>query len=195
MTGIADRTELADIKALHEPLLPLFDRGMWAAGGLILALLLAVGLVIWLRRRRKGDGARVSARPRAIQEHWTVTVSSRLRALTQEPDNFEALRESMFELSSLVRELLGRVTEQQAVELTRREIAMRIVPLLESSLGQRTNEFFSEAELVQFARQMLPPGRFAAAVALAQEMLHLAMRREQERLDAESRRRAEGRES
>lgn len=193
MTVNADTPSLADIKSLHEPMFPLLKTGLWMAGGLALALLLAIALVLWLRRvskrARPGTGRRV-AEP---QEHWAVTVSVSLRALTREPDNFEDLREAMFELSSLLRELLERVTDQHAVELTRREIAMRIVPLLDPALGRRINDFFAEAELVQFARQMLPQGRFAESVALVQEMLHLAMRREQERLDDEARLRAEGR--
>lgn len=179
-------TQLADIKSLHDPDLPLVRVLFWGISGVCLAGLVTALLLFWRRQRARKPLARARATGHSQEEHWSVGAKRQLSDLAHEPADFETLREQVFSLSALMRELLGHLTSQSVTELTRSEIALRISPVLEPALGQRVNEFFVMAELIQFARQRLAAGRYAQEHALVLEVLNLALERQRHGFEREA---------
>jgi hypothetical protein len=174
--GEVDLAQIADIKGLHDPELPWMDVFL-----LILAAVFILGMIVfaWIRRRKcqplRPHGEAILSQQ---SEHWSVAVTRQLHDLSPEPSDFEDLRCKTFEMASLVRGLLEKLTGINATDLTRKEIEERVVPKLESSLGLVVSGFFRRAELIQFARRNGDDFSWASCHSMAHEMFELAKRRE-----------------
>lgn len=172
-------SEIADIKPLQEVHWSRQDVILVTLGVSLLLLFLA-GL-FWLARRLRRGKLPGSVTETAVREHWAVQVSRRLAALPDHPRDFEEVRNCTFELGSLLREVIGQLTQQHATELTSNEMRSRILPLLESSVAQEVEHFLARAELVLFAKIDLGNDIYISGRTLVARLLEHAMEIERQR--------------
>jgi len=168
--------EIADIKGLHEV--------GWSRQDIILltiaasAVLLVAAAIIWsVRRFRRGRIVTAAVEPAPPQEHWAVLVARRLDGLPQQPAHFEDVRKFTFELGALLREVIGQMTQQHALELTSNEIRERILPLMDSSSAKGVDDFLARAELVLFAKIDLGSDVYESGRSLVRTLLQSAIER------------------
>lgn len=167
-------SEAASLDALRGPGAPLdvvakTDPWPWIAGGAALVAF-AVGLALWIAKRRNRVEAPVVRTPRELAE-----------------DEFQALARAGFlargdlagfyvELTAVVRRYIERTTSIRAPEQTTAEFlrAMRGHPAFDAEQQTRLKAFLEAADLVKFAA--VRPGRDAvtASFARGQEFVGLA---------------------
>ncbi len=138
-------TDIREIKALKEP--DLDDNiYFWSAIGAA-AILLAAGLFIWLKQRRKMD----QTTPEAPPHQTALEALDALRNLNL--DDPESVRRFYFLISEIVRQYTERRFSLNATDLTTNEILSRAVSITEltEEPHRLLKDFLQHTDMVKFA--------------------------------------------
>lgn len=140
----------ADIKPLKEPyefkrdLTPYY---LW--GGLVLLVLVAGGILLWIRlRKKKKLGVPIDLRP-----PWEIAFE-RLALLKQRNLVFEGkYKQYYIELTEIARQYLGRMYSTNVLDMTTEEFLLRFTQEeLPDNMYEDIGRFLRHADLVKFAK-------------------------------------------
>lgn len=147
LQGTDDSLDIKPLKAQHEFLRDLTKYYLW--GGLAVLVLLAAGLFIWRRRKkRKGEGE-----PEDLRPPWEIAFE-RLAVLQEknliDTDSFKLY---YIELSEITRWYLGRVYQRNVLDMTTDEFMAQFEDvMLPLGIYDNSLEFLRFADLVKFAK-------------------------------------------